>query len=103
MDFQTRISCQQWSFRPWSSADYGPPDLRRLLRSLRPPSQDNGLSNPSLLPTTILPTSVVYYSHSDLHHRTTVFLTPVSCRLRSSRPPSSITVTPTSIIGQRSF
>ncbi|PKU60972.1 hypothetical protein MA16_Dca022641 [Dendrobium catenatum] len=38
-----------------------------------------GLSDPGLLPTTILLTSVTYYGPSDLHEQTTVFLTTVSC------------------------
>ncbi|KAI0497096.1 hypothetical protein KFK09_023424 [Dendrobium nobile] len=84
MVFQTSVSFQQRSFRPGSPTN-------------------NSLSDPGLLPTMVLPTSVAYYGHSDLHHRTTVFLTPVSCRLRFSRPPSPIMVTPTSIKRQRSF
>ncbi|KAL0918053.1 hypothetical protein M5K25_010041 [Dendrobium thyrsiflorum] len=45
---------------------YGPSNLHRLLRSFRPPSPDYGLSNPHLLPSTVLPTSVTDYSPSDL-------------------------------------
>ncbi|PKU70108.1 hypothetical protein MA16_Dca016392 [Dendrobium catenatum] len=53
----TRTSItRQRSFRPQSPVDYGLPDLRRLLWSFRPPLTDNGLSDPGLLPTTVLPT-----------------------------------------------
>ncbi|KAI0524054.1 hypothetical protein KFK09_003418 [Dendrobium nobile] len=44
-----------------NTADYGPSDLRRLLWSFRPPSTDNGLSDPGLLPTTVLSICVTYY------------------------------------------
>ncbi|KAI0528786.1 hypothetical protein KFK09_001329 [Dendrobium nobile] len=73
MVFQTPVSCQ--------------------LRSFRPPSPDNGLSDPGLLPT-----SVAYYGPSNLHQQTTVFMTPVSNQLRSFGPQLlPITVLPTSI------
>ncbi|PKU69621.1 hypothetical protein MA16_Dca012956 [Dendrobium catenatum] len=55
MVLMTSINIQR-SFRPQSPVDYGLPDLRLLLWSFRPPLTDNGLSDPGLLPTTVLPT-----------------------------------------------
>ncbi|KAI0516077.1 hypothetical protein KFK09_008749 [Dendrobium nobile] len=74
---------RQRSFRPQSPTAYGPSGLHHLLRSVRPTSPDNGLSDPSFLSTTVLQAFVAYYGPSDLHQQTTVFLTPFSCRLRS--------------------
>ncbi|KAI0503697.1 hypothetical protein KFK09_014635 [Dendrobium nobile] len=49
----------------------------------------------------VLSTFVAYYDPSDLHQQTTVFLTQVSCRLQSFRPPSPTMILPTSINRQR--
>ncbi|KAI0522344.1 hypothetical protein KFK09_004722 [Dendrobium nobile] len=43
---------RQRSFRPQSPTAYGPSGLHHLLRSVRPTSPDNGLSDPSFLSTT---------------------------------------------------
>ncbi|PKU79730.1 hypothetical protein MA16_Dca010958 [Dendrobium catenatum] len=69
----------------------------------RPSSLPEALTDPNLLPTMVLPTSITYYGHFDIHHQTTVTQTPVSYRLRSSRPPSPTMTTPTSITRQRSL
>ncbi|KAL0927594.1 hypothetical protein M5K25_001779 [Dendrobium thyrsiflorum] len=80
---------RQWSFRPLSPVDYGPYDLLCRLRSFRPPSLDNDLSELCRQPTTVFPTSVACQQRS-FQPPSPVDYGPYDLlyRLRSFRPPS---------------
>ncbi|PKU76072.1 hypothetical protein MA16_Dca011440 [Dendrobium catenatum] len=75
-------------FLTQSPADYDPSDLRCLLLSFQPPSPDNDFSDPNLLPSTVLPTSIS--SNSLFEPLSSADYGPSDLRrlLRSFQPPT---------------